>query len=260
MIKTNENTITWLHLSDLHFCEPRDEWDAEAVLDALTDDLKEMEDRRGLLPDLVFFTGDIAFGNMKKEKGWNLKDQYAGAAGFLDNVRRAFSKEIPKANLFLVPGNHDVNRKAVTRAQTADLDGIGEKEITEMIREGELPWQDNFRRLSEYKAFLDTHGYAHLLEDDPDRLVYGLTQKIGQKTVGIGGLNSVWSCCRPSDEEKGKLWMAANWQTRTVLSKIKKADVKIALAHHPHGWFREPEKQYFQRIQETSFFPARPRA
>lgn len=164
------------------------------------------------------------------------------------------SEEIPKTNVFLVPGNHDVNRKSVTKSQTSYLDSVNDEAgITEMIRAGELEWRDNIRRLAEFKTFLENHGYGHLLED-PDRLVYGIERKIGNKTIGVGGFNSAWSCCRPSEAEKGKLWMAANWQSRTVLSKIKKADVRIALAHHPEGWFKEPEKQYFRRIQEKFHF------
>ena len=38
--------------------------------------------------------------------------------------------------------------------------------------------------------------------------------------VGIGGFNSAWSCSRPSPEERGRLWMGANWQVKTFPSPI----------------------------------------
>ena len=33
------STFTWLHLSDLHYCEPNNSWDAEDILSKLVDDL-----------------------------------------------------------------------------------------------------------------------------------------------------------------------------------------------------------------------------
>ncbi|MDM8517574.1 hypothetical protein QUF76_15365 [Desulfobacterales bacterium HSG16] len=72
-----------------------------------------MENTHGLLPDLIFFSGDLAFGNVKNENGWNLKDQYAEVSNLLDKVICAFSSEIPKSRDFIVPGNHDVDRKKV---------------------------------------------------------------------------------------------------------------------------------------------------
>ncbi len=37
-------------------------------------------------------------------------EQYEDAAKFFDNIRASFSPEIPKERVFIVPGNHDVNR------------------------------------------------------------------------------------------------------------------------------------------------------
>ncbi|MGH8499801.1 MAG: hypothetical protein ACRERV_13500 [Methylococcales bacterium] len=57
-------SIVWLRLSDLHACQAKTGWDAHRVLDRLIPDRKVMEKRHGLSPNLIFFTGDAAFGNI----------------------------------------------------------------------------------------------------------------------------------------------------------------------------------------------------
>ena len=51
---------TWLHISDLHFKEG-DPYDRDKVLTALLRSLTAFA-RQGWRPDLIFVTGDIAYG------------------------------------------------------------------------------------------------------------------------------------------------------------------------------------------------------
>ena len=106
--------LTWLHLSDLHACKPRTGWDARRVTDTLRTDLKRMQAEHGLRPDLVFFTGDAAFGQIGKERGKAIVDQFLEAHDFLTAVRETFEPELLQRDLFLVPGNHDVNVERIT--------------------------------------------------------------------------------------------------------------------------------------------------
>jgi len=62
-------TLTWLHLSDLHACRPNTGWDAKRVLATLRADLQKLNKEHGLRPDLIFFTGDAAFGHLSNERG-----------------------------------------------------------------------------------------------------------------------------------------------------------------------------------------------
>ena len=250
-----ENTVTWLHLSDLHFCEPKTGWDADEVIDSLVKDLKSMEKDHGLMPDLLFFTGDLAAGNYKEKKGWNLKDQYEGVNSFLESVLSAFKHPVPKENVFLVPGNHDVDRDEVSTATTDYLDRLeSEEKLTEMIQKGKRDWKDCIRRLHVFQEFLEGHGYKHLVTD-PARLVYAITRSINGVDVGIGGLNSAWSCCRDSREEKAKLWMGAKWQLKTVSTALRSADIKLVLAHHPPNWMVETENTWFgQKLTQNFHF------
>jgi len=249
------STITWLHLSDLHYCEPETGWDADEIIDKLLTDLKYMEKSYELKPDLIFFTGDLAFGNIKEDKGLNLIDQYTGVNKFLEKIRNAFKKEIPKENMFLVPGNHDVDRSVVTQPTTKWLDEeMDEKKVTEMIKQGRLDWKDCIRRLEYYKLFLEKYGFTHILTDK-ERLFYGITRKINGLKIGIGGFNSAWSCSRESKNERGKLWIGAKYQLSTIRTILKDMDFSIALIHHPPRWFVEREDQSFCiKLQENFKF------
>ncbi len=253
--KNPKKVLTWLHLSDLHYCDPKTGWDANEITKKLIEDLKKMEHEYGLTPDFIFFTGDLAFGNIKEEKGWNIKDQFDGGFNFLSKVCNIFSKKVPFENLFLVPGNHDVNRNEVTPPLTQWLDNLDdESKIIDIIKNADRTWKSYMNRLTDYRLFLERHNLNHLL-NDPERLIYGVNKKINGINVGIGGFNSAWSCCRLSKDEKSKLWLGAKWQLNTIKSKLSESDLTITLIHHPPNWFREQEdKKFLTRLHENFNF------
>ena len=250
---TQSKSIVWLHLSDLHLCEPKTGWDAHRVLDPLIKDLRHMEKEHGLLPQLIFFTGDAAFGNFGSEPGSTLPEQYQGIETLLSGVRKAFTVEIHKANLFLVPGNHDVDRNEATEPLTTWIEQqTNPEKITELIKSGNKQWKQFMERLTFYRQFLQDHHYTHLL-NDPERLIYAEAREINGVKIGVGGFNSAWNCCR--DNEKGKLWLGGNWQNGTIVRKLKEqnADINLALIHHPPGWFVEQEDNRMRIQMERDF-------
>ncbi len=245
-------TLTWLHLSDLHLCQPETGWEATAILEALCKDLKEMQDC-GLRPDLIFFTGDAAYGQLG-EGDRSIDHQFSEALSLFEQIRKAFNPEIPIEDFFIVPGNHDINRKRVLSATTTWLDGLekapdGKTTIEKMIRDVSEDWQAAMKRLESYGPFLAMVA-PHLLQDEK-RLIYGITRNIHGIEVGVAGLNSAWSSSR--DGEKGHLWLGGHWQTQTLNQKIAKADIKIALVHHPINWLVEREDPELNSEFERSF-------
>lgn len=247
-------SIVWLHLSDLHFCKAKSGYDMHRVIDALYKDLKAMQDGYGLQPQLMFFTGDAAFGNYGVGAGCStLQEQYQDVEQFLTKVRQLFSVQIPKDNLFLVPGNHDVDRNEVTDDQALWLGRQQDAEgVNSLIKQGGKQWQGYMERLAQYRNFLERYGYSHLLSD-PERLIYHEVREVNGVKIGIGGFNSAWSCGK--DQEKGKLWLGGDWQNGTIISNLKpkQADLKLALIHHPAGWFVEHEDHVMRRQMERDF-------
>lgn len=249
---TDDNgTIVWLHLSDLHTCKPKTGWDSRRVLQSLRDDLKQLRERHQLQPDLVFFTGDAAFGQVGTDFGQTLADQFKDAGLFFDDVRNCFTPAVARENLFLVPGNHDIDRTAVAQDQIDWLDRQrGLERITELIHSTPVQWRRYMERLAAYTQFLEEGGYNHMLTDQT-RLLYSATREISGIKVGIAGLNSAWSCCR--DREKGKLWLAGKWQLEHLAAELEAATFTIGLSHHPANWFVEHEEPDVWRVIERDF-------
>ncbi len=240
--------ITWLHISDLHMCGPMTGWDANRILASLKDDFKKLQDQHQLCPDLIFVTGDIAYGEIP---GYPIEEQFQEAGTLLEEIRESFSPSIPIDNVFIVPGNHDVNRDSVTPDQTDWLDRQTDlNRIFDLVRSHNIQWRRYMERLEEYCSFLNNFGYTHLL-GNPHYLMFNSIRTISGLKVGIAGFNSAWSSCRNS--EKGKLWLAGKWQLETLLQKIKKTDVSIALMHHPFNWLVDKEDPEFGRLLENHF-------
>ncbi len=254
------STITWLHLSDLHACNPRHGWDARRVTDTLVDDLRRLQGDHELRPDLLFFTGDAAFGRIGGEGEKTVEGQLETFGAFLDAVRGAFDPEIALENVFMVPGNHDVDRTLVTDDQTDWLDAqTSLNPVLARIQAGDLHWKRIMERLGAYRSFLEERGFNHLLDPeadgtthaDPSRLIYSAVREVDGLRVGIAGFNTAWSCCR--NGERGRLWMAGRWQQETLRPGLYEADLSIALMHHPPDWLGEFESPDFGRGLDADY-------
>lgn len=241
--------ITWLHLSDLH-ARKRDDWDAREIKTTLIHELKAMQTDHGLRPDFIFFTGDLAYG----AAGIEMMEQYKLVKDLLESVRTAFVPEIPLRDIYLVPGNHDIDREEITPEQTEwlrheqrKLDDI----ITAMRDEKKKKqWRTWMDRLQNYKAFLISYGLSHLTPDDP-HLIWGDAREIAGVRVGIAGLNSAWSCA--NKEDKGKLWFGVDWQIAQVKQRIGEVDFAFVLVHHPSNWFTDKEDPNAKRRLQQEF-------
>jgi hypothetical protein len=211
-----------------------------------------MQKEHNLRPDLIFFTGDAAYGHLGSDPGLRLADQYDEVDAFFEAVRKTFNPEVPKEDLFLVPGNHDVNRKSVAPGDSLWLDQQTSLEtVINEIHNATQQWQHFIGRMADYGAFLGNKGYNHLLPDK-NRLVYAVNRMINGVKVGIVGLNSAWSCHQ--DDEKGKLWFAGKWQIGSLQPQVQDSEVSIALMHHPLSWFVPHEEDQALRTRIRNDF------
>jgi predicted MPP superfamily phosphohydrolase/ADP-ribose pyrophosphatase YjhB (NUDIX family) len=242
-------SVTWLHLSDLHLCEPKNGDDRRRVLKTLKEDLAQLRADSRLEPDLIFITGDLAYGHLGSGKR-ALKSQYAEVHAFVESVRSMYPSPIPKDRIFLVPGNHDVDRRKVVPELTAWLRSRSTwKDADQLIRGGDRQWKQYAARLDAYKQFLKASGYTHLLTD-PKRLIYGHEVKLGDLRIGIAGLNTAWSCSQRC--EGGQIWLG-RWQIDKLAAKIEETHLKIALMHHPPRSMHEYEAVKVDRDLARSF-------
>ncbi len=107
----NNDQITVLHLSDARFGEDslfggngganrRDHEDS--LFGQLHDDLDQLRDERGIAPDLIVVTGDLAEQGRPSELARAM--EFIGAA--------AEKAGVPRRHVAIVPGNHDISRLA----------------------------------------------------------------------------------------------------------------------------------------------------
>lgn len=230
--------LVWLHLSDIHF-HPKTNWRDNHIRQELLDFLQEGFSNGSLpQPHLVFCTGDIAFG---ETSGAPLTKQYEDAASFFDDLLECCG--LPQGRLFMVPGNHDVNRKEISSDQQARLIEMANNPrahvdvINQRFHDGNKDHRSAMERLKEYGEFVqnyrpelhweDYHLYAEQLEVE------------GWK-VGVAGFNSAWSCAGPEDDRH--VWLAGEWQFNYMAKELSRADLKIGLIHHPFDWLNEAER------------------
>lgn len=251
------NRITWLHFSDVHYYEKRYGWDANRIFDAFIADLQSLHAEHQLIPDLVFFTGDAVYGHMGDAPGDRIDDQFDGMETFLQRIRDCYAPPIPKDRIYLVPGNHDVNRNKTGTALWAWLAQLyqkgdaGKLELQDCMASGDINWHYFLPRLQDYADFLKRHGYTQCLRD-PKRLIYAESHTIQGCKIGIAGLNSAWSAGRV-EERKGDIWLGAKYQIQSLSNQISSCAVRIALVHHPIHWFNQIEHNEIDKLSQNSF-------
>ncbi|MBF0108536.1 MAG: SUMF1/EgtB/PvdO family nonheme iron enzyme [Magnetococcales bacterium] len=216
--------ITWLHLSDVHFTNNK-EYDQEVILTALIDSMQWFREQHSLRPDLIFLTGDLAYSGERS--------QYESAEKFLDALIVATG--IDKGRLFIVPGNHDADRK---KARGLARTLVDDNDANQYFSPDGLLHHISDKQ----RAFADWYN-GYFGKKFPEDSSCGPVEMIeidGCK-IAILPLNS--ALFSQDDRDQGKLWLGRRALDREI-DKLRplNADLKIALIHHPFDWLNDHEK------------------
>ncbi len=231
--------FSWLHLSDWHIGHKDETRGWETLKETLLTDLREHqappERQAGHLagvsfhPNAIFVTGDIAFQAATSE--------YDEAEKLLQEIWKITG--LSKAETFIVPGNHDVDRKAVVDNYLYSLayDRLADptleddewlKSLNQLWRQTSLrQWmQDKFAHYLEFvKRCTDT---------PPGQLYYAQSLAVGDKRVGILGLNSALMSWKDGEDHQRCLWIGRPQINEVHKSLGREEAAYIALVHHPH--------------------------
>ena len=251
-----QDQLTWLHISDIHF-QSKTDWRDRTVTKGLLSFLRNtFEKDSSLKPDLIFCTGDLAFGELSDSP---IIEQYAQAQGFFDMLLEICGMNnlpLPKNRLFIVPGNHDVNRKAVDVYVQKLFSAWAEdaqshvQEINRNFDAKPKEFIDIFRRLEEYREFVKN--YLPHQHDKDGRTFYAKPVNINGVKVGIAGFNSAWLCSGPENEDR-KIWLAAQWQLNQAWELLDDSTIRIGLMHHPIDWVNSAERSILTKRISTDF-------
>jgi len=237
-IMDKTETFQILHISDLHINDAKkDKFDRSVVLEPLIKRIKQDKDKNNFHPEIIVVTGDIAFKGIKAE--------YDLAKVFFDDLLAAL--DLDNNRLFVVPGNHDVNRKKYRPTEVLHYNKMRDlNEELENYRENLL------KGMVDYFDFTET--YLPHLENIHGRLVPFVNTfdaKCG-KRIGLVGLNSAWMC-RKSDD-KGTIAIG-EFQVKKAMEELEKKgeiDLQVVLFHHPLDWIWSKDRKICRRHLNNS--------
>ncbi|MBK9258706.1 MAG: metallophosphoesterase [Polyangiaceae bacterium] len=223
--------FSWIHLSDMHFGHRNTshQWDQKLVLDSLHRDITRLNERDIPTPECILLTGDIAFSGST--------EQYADAAVWLDKV--ASTLAITRDRIFVVPGNHDVDRNVdrkdrnVARLIRGLRDG---DDLVDDILENADDRALLASRLAAYLAF--AAGYPSVQAPDPLFWAHAFVSTHGLPVRIIGLPTALLAA---GDIDHGKLRLGKKPLASTLNDAHKDRELVLVLTHHPlrGGWLAD---------------------
>ncbi len=213
------DVVTIVHVSDIHFSAKSTQEDL--VLNALARDVRDLRTRRDINPDLLIVTGDVvdrgSVGEFTRAERW-LGEHLLPATG------------LPAERVVLVPGNHDVDRRAVSAGLRTLRAGLLEKRDQELLTE---LFEDAdqrrlvFRPLGGFTSFAAKFEARRQGSDAPwTRAPF----EIGGRRVHVAGLST--ACFAYDRDDQGKLVIGLH-QVLEVLDTSREADLVVGAFHHP---------------------------
>jgi tetratricopeptide (TPR) repeat protein/predicted MPP superfamily phosphohydrolase len=230
MLDPKMNTITWLHLSDLHLSSGKT---TDPILTELLTRIKlEVAKEDGFHPDLLFCSGDIAYAGKTSD--------YELAKEFFNQLLEATG--VDKQRLCIIPGNHDV-----------DLD-IDDKQIRalqhaliECENESKKCFEDSSTCESLAARFPGFQRFYQLLLErsfiQAEDNCYAIVIPVGELKIGFVGFNSAWFSEGGKKDDR-RLFLGVP-SFRKVFEKLEmqgKPDLTIVMLHHPIDWLAEEER------------------
>ncbi len=263
--------VTWLHLSDWHqkvfsgsegVAQDRKTL-SESLMQSIKDQMNDEPDLQEI--DFVVFSGDVAFKADPAE-------YEAARVNLFEPLRKAVGfKKFTEKNLFLVPGNHDLNRNLV-RIDTKKMDNV-DKNIDDVFWSNGIAFRQDVnelfskpsskkRLLEPFANFNDFHRKLLSLktsDKEKDQISYFRKLEKGGTRIGIIGINSAAFCARNynsknNNDDFGYLVVSEN-QISRFTQEAQNVDLCISIMHHPLSWLRESEEYFiFEEVSRNAHF------
>lgn len=251
--KRGPRKLVLLHLSDIHL--RKDEIESTQDLDddirqKLAADIPRCELPAGTKVDAVLVTGDVAFGGDEVE--------YGSARQWLKSLCEQIG--CPESQVWVVPGNHDVDRSVVTKSvMLRDAhamirnDNDPASALSERLRE-DVAAQALMSTFVEYNKFAEQFGcettsasvFWESSDDDDD-----LTLNDGSH-LRLRGINSAIISDKTGDKGPPK-----NPPTEVIgLRQVQLRDelegiCYLTLCHHPYDWLLDGDVVQDQLISRA---------
>lgn len=228
--------FSWLHLTDLHVGMANQDWLWPAFRTLLLDDLETMHSATGPW-DVVIFSGDLTQRGDRSE--------FDRLDTILNEMWDLFRKLGFSPSLFVIPGNHDVQRPRLDSAVRTLMRWWDEVDVQAEF----FGSQDNeYRSLvdgvfSEFASWLSRSSNAKFEVLAGQRGILPGDQSVvmekGSLRIGLAGLNSTWLQLDGGNYE-GQLHV----DTKQLLAITEQDpdrwcsqnDLNLLITHHPTSW------------------------
>lgn len=237
--------LRYLHLSDLHigYAEMRgDTWATEAfnqdiVIQSMLEALRTLI-RENNYFDFIILTGDIA----RKGK----REEYLVAEIFVKSLLKVTC--LPQERLYLIPGNHDVNRAEIKKFHLSLYNFNDQEQINDLLIEPESLdiFTRKFRNFNEFAE--KAMGRRHF-----DSTTFQISEaleleKHGQRfKVNLLGLNSCLFAGYDGDDQQ-KLALSLYQVHRAINQLNENALFSIGYLHHPFLAFHPADEVCRNRL------------
>jgi hypothetical protein len=225
-----------LHISDIHFRAPycldaAHDTDGP-IRDALIEDLDRFTEKSPEPISGILITGDIAFQADPEE--------YEIATSWLNELCERFS--CPPQNVFVVPGNHDVNRSTcrdmmVNAVREQVLSRAGEYRERAFV--DTLNHKDSGPLLIKPMEAYNKFAARYACDISPKKPFWSEELYIDKENGAKVILNGITTTFFSGEADApGKLFLG-NIQTNF---RKKDGAIHLSMMHHPHDWFQNPDE------------------
>jgi HEAT repeat protein/predicted MPP superfamily phosphohydrolase len=240
-------TLNILHISDIHYAIEKDPTITCIFHEFLQDIKKWRAQQNNNKIHSICLTGDIAQSGQE--------NQYHSINKKIKDILTTIG--CPPENLFIIPGNHDV--------QEYDKISLQGKTLLEQVRDnqmnidtGVLSSFENYRqfhdKFANFYRFIENSGYLNSLPENLNDLPKPwYNRKLKDFPVRIMGLNSALFCLKDFCQY-GNLRMGTHqFHEAYFQGKVgdrRDQELVILLTHHPLNWLIETEYEDYSTLME----------
>jgi len=225
--------LRWLHLSDFHF--GKDNYAQIKLISYIIRHIQEFKENR-FIPDIIFITGDLSYSGSKEQFSMFTDELFMQMIEAFDNMPM----------IYIVPGNHDLDRKKSILAATSLYNILDRQEkFFDPNQEGFMQRNEILNRFENFQqTFLDSICFSTNDIFSEKGYFNDIFQK-GNKRIGIVGVNTAW--LSNSDKDKENL-TPGKFIIEDAVNTIKDCDYKFVLGHHPLSWFQNTQRHQISVI------------
>lgn len=230
-----------LHITDLHYTDTMGGLTKQNnLIKIFLNDIKENIQ----LIDFVIFSGDLV------NSVDNLSIFTKAKEEFIDKIIDIL--QINKINFFICPGNHDINRKNVSKSFIKFLDEEinSNEQLNNFFKNKSLDLDKSFLPLDNYYIFIESLYQRNEINDFCDKMFTTHIREVNGEKVGFVCINSSWRAIGINDDNN---LLYPIYKIDEALDKIFDCNTKILIHHHPINDFKPFNKYDLEDLIHKRF-------